>query len=256
MQSLLAITWSLSVEEQFYLVVPTMEKYARRVLPYLLPIAYLLVSLPTFGLFDSVSLPTFFRETTFGPILLGVMLAHALNTPRGFEWVWRLVGWWPSPLIALGLALVAASYPAEEFTGWPRLLAHWAMLALVASCVVRETNILAPLLALWPIRRIGAVSYGIYLYHLLVMHFVIKGFEAAGFVQGHTIFVGTALASWLVAEISYRTFEVRFLKLKAHFVPASQQIAAMRALHPQKCEGNRLPDQGSSLVVREECRSA
>jgi peptidoglycan/LPS O-acetylase OafA/YrhL len=174
MHSQLAITWSLSVEEQFYIVVPTVVKYVRRALPFLLPLAYVLVCLPPFGVFPALRLPAFFRETTFGPIMLGAILAYVLNEPRGFSSVSRFGGWRLAPFIALGLVFAAASHPAEDISGWPRLGAHWAMLALVASCVVREANILAPLLSLWPMRRIGVVSYGIYLYHLLVMHFVLK----------------------------------------------------------------------------------
>jgi peptidoglycan/LPS O-acetylase OafA/YrhL len=206
-------------------VVPAIEKYARHILPYLLPLAYVLFSLPAFGPFRALPFPAFFRETTFGPILLGVMLAHVLDAPDGFRWVWRLLGGRLAPLVALGLVVFAASYPTEDFSGWPRLTAHWAMLALVASCVVRETNVLAPLLSLWPMRRIGVVSYGIYLYHLLVMHFVVKGLEAVGAAQGHSIFVGTALGTWVVAEMSYRLFEVRFLALKARFAPVAPQNA-------------------------------
>ena len=221
MQSLLSITWSLSVEEQFYLVAPTIEKYTRRALPFLL--AYVLVSLPPFGVFSALPLPAFFRETTFGPILLGVMLAHVLDEPRGFSWVSGLVGGRLAPLIALGLIFAAASYPAEAFTGWPRLAVHWAMLMLVASCVVCEANVLAPLLSLWPMRRIGKVSYGIYLYHLLVMHFVVKGLGAVGVAQGHATFFATALGTWAVAEVSYRFFEVPFLQLKARFASTAAQ---------------------------------
>jgi peptidoglycan/LPS O-acetylase OafA/YrhL len=225
MQSLLAITWSLSVEEQFYAVVPAIEKYARPILPVLLPLTYVLVSLPAFGLFQAAfSFPAFFKETTFGPILLGVMLAHLLDAPGSFRWVWRILGRRLAPLIALGLVIFAASYPTENFSGWPRLAAHWAMLALVASCVVRETNILAPFLSLWLMRRIGIVSYGIYLYHLLVMHFVIKGLAVVGAAQGHSIFAGTVLCTWVVAELSYWLFETRFLRMKARFAPVASQI--------------------------------
>lgn len=219
MQSLLAITWSLSVEEQFYLLAPTLEKRARRILPYLFPVAYVMVSLPLFAPFDAAALPSFFKETTFGPILLGVMLAHALDAPGSFGLLRRLAGWRPAPMIFAVLAVVAASSPVENFTGWSRLLAHWALLALVASCVVREDNLLAPLLRSWPLRRIGVVSYGIYLYHLLTMHFVVKALDAAGVPLGHSVFVANTFASWAVAEISYRLFEVRFLELKARLAP-------------------------------------
>jgi peptidoglycan/LPS O-acetylase OafA/YrhL len=217
MYSQLAITWSLSVEEQFYIVIPTVIKYARHAFPNLLPFAYVLVCLPPFGIFPTLHFPAFFMETTFGPILLGTMLAYVLDQPRGFSCASRLVGWRGMSVITLGLIIVVLSYSAADMSGWPRIAVHWAMLALVASCVVPETNVLAPLLHLWPMRRIGVVSYGMYLYHLLVMHFVLKGLNAAGTINGFTAFVGTALATWAVAELSYRFFESPFLALKKRY---------------------------------------
>ncbi len=217
MRSLLAITWSLSVEEQFYLIMPAIEKYARGTVLFLLPIAYVAVSLPALGAFPSVVLPEFFRQTTFGPILLGVMLAHTLHHAKGFRLVYRAVGGFAAPILVLILVVATASWPVEDISGWPRICIQWVLLALVASCVVRENNGIAPLLSLWPMRRIGVVSYGIYLFHLIVMHSVTEKLHAAGIKSLFGDFAGTALATWLVAELDYRFFEVRFLKLKARF---------------------------------------
>jgi peptidoglycan/LPS O-acetylase OafA/YrhL len=115
MQSLLLITWSLAVEEQFYLIVPTIERYLRPgLLVALLAGAYVLVSLPPFGLFAGLDLPSFFRETTFGPILLGVMLAHLLDHPRGYRLASRALAHPASPLVAVALVLLACSHPAED----------------------------------------------------------------------------------------------------------------------------------------------
>jgi peptidoglycan/LPS O-acetylase OafA/YrhL len=52
--SQLSISWSLSVEEQFYIVVPTVVKYSRRALPILLLLAYVLVCTPPFGIFPAI----------------------------------------------------------------------------------------------------------------------------------------------------------------------------------------------------------
>ena len=57
MTSLLAITWSLSTEEQFYLIVPALEKHLGRRLPLFLGIALVLVLLPALGLFPVLAPP-------------------------------------------------------------------------------------------------------------------------------------------------------------------------------------------------------
>lgn len=216
--SILYPTWSLSVEEQFYILMPALENYAGRVLPFLIPFAYGLVCLPPLGFFSAVPLPSFFRETTFGPILLGVALAHALNGPRGFGFVFRLLGWRLSPFVAMALVLILACNPAEDISGWPRIAIHWAMLALVASCILREDNALAPALKCWPVRRLGIVSYGIYLYHLIVMGVVVKVTGTFGGVS----FLFTTIGTWAAAELSFRFFETPFLSLRRRFAHATQ----------------------------------
>lgn len=232
MSSMLAITWSLSVEEQFYLVVPAVVRYAHRALKALLPAAYVAASLPALGALPGVALPAFFRETTFGPILLGVMLALVLDDRRGYEAVRRALGGALAPAGALGLVVVAASYPADDISGWPRIAMHWTILILVAACVVRERHVLHPLLASWPMRRIGVVSYGIYLYHLIAMHFVSRGLERVGIEAGLLRFAATALLAWAAAEASYALFESRFLAMKARLARAAPHPASRAATQP------------------------
>ncbi len=215
MLSILNPTWSLAVEEQFYLVVPTLEKLARRAFPALIVLAYLLVSLPPFGFFPNWKLPDFFRETTFGPILLGVMLALVLDHPTGYRWTSRVLGHWLAPAIAGVLVLLACNHPADDISGFPRMMIHLSLVAFLAACVTRERHVLAPVLRLWPIRRIGAVSYGIYLYHLLARHVVKAGMKFAGIDSQVLFFLATAAGAWMVAELSYRFYESRFLALKS-----------------------------------------
>jgi peptidoglycan/LPS O-acetylase OafA/YrhL len=217
MSSLLAITWSLSTEEQFYLVVPALEKYARRQLPLLLPLAYVVVSLPPFGFFPGLNLPGFFRQTTFGPILLGVMLAHALDHPIGFALLRRVLGHRLAPLMAAALLLALCAYPREDLSGWPRLAIHAAMTALLCASVIREDHLLRPVLGVWPIRRIGVVSYGMYLFHMLVRHVIDKAAQRVGGCSEGLFFVALLLLTWAVAETSFRLYESRFLALKSRF---------------------------------------
>jgi len=214
MASFLAVTWSLSAEEQFYLVVPTLEKLAPKYLACLLPASYVLFSLPPFGFFRGWNLPSFFRGTTFGPILLGVMLAHILDHPRGYHWLWRLLSHKWSPVFAAVITLLACAHPSSDISGWPRMAIDWTLLLLVASCVIREEHALNPVLTFWPIRRIGVVSYGIYLFHHPMLHLVQMGLGHLGVVSAIFSFVTLCSATWGIAELSYRLYESRFLAMK------------------------------------------
>lgn len=220
MASLLGITWSLSTEEQFYLIIPGLEKYAGRWTMAILIVAYALLILPPFGAMPGWHLPRFFRETTFGPILLGVMLAHVLDSPRGFRALWTVLGHPAAPVVAALLVVLACSNPATDISGGPRMAIHAALVVLVASCVIREDNWLKNLLSVWPIRRIGMVSYGIYLFHMLVLHGIVKFRASIGMTSDLAAFVGLTIGTWAVAELSYRFYESRFLAMKARFVAA------------------------------------
>jgi len=230
MGSLLSISWSLSAEEQFYLIVPALEKFLARAFPILvLPALYLCVILPPFGLFAGWHLPGFFRETTFAPILLGVMLAHVLNEPRGWAFVNRWLGGPFMPLITLALVVAACCYPGASITGWPRLVIHLCLLLLLASCVVREEHALRGLLTWAPVRRVGVVSYGMYLYHMLVYWPVARLLERTGLHSGVVFFLVLAAATWGVAEVSYRFFERPFLALKKRYSAAAPRLARQPA---------------------------
>jgi peptidoglycan/LPS O-acetylase OafA/YrhL len=224
MLSMLSITWSLSTEEQFYFIVPTLQKYMPRLFPHLvLPLAYLVSILPAFGIFPEVHIPEFFRQTSFGPILLGVLLAQLLDNSRGWALAANALRGRLSPLFSLALVAITLCYPGPDISGWPRLAIHASMILFLASCIVRERHVLYSILTWWPIRRIGVVSYGIYLYHLLVYWPVSKILNGFDVHSVYALFVGVGACSWLAAELSYRLFERRFLALKKFFTPAIHQ---------------------------------
>jgi peptidoglycan/LPS O-acetylase OafA/YrhL len=216
MLSLLSITWSLAAEEQFYVIVPALQKYSPRLFRrLLLPCFYSLAILPTFGVLPNVHMPDFFRQTTFGPILLGVMLAHALDSSRGWSIANNVLRSRYSPLIAIALVVLALSYPGEDISGWPRLAIQVSLLVLVASCVTREDHALRFVLTWGPVHRLGTVSYGIYLYHLVVFSLVSRQVENLGITSGYLRFFAVVICSWVAAEVSYRLIEIRFLNLKS-----------------------------------------
>ncbi|MBI1374925.1 MAG: acyltransferase family protein [Phycisphaera sp.] len=210
----LGVTWSLAVEEQFYLLWPPILAMLRpRHALALLAAIVLLIQVYAMGWIGNGELGRL--PQPFMSIGFGVILAHTLHSPRGFLRAYGLLGgpWTPVILTAATLALVFSRIGGETW-----LLAVRLMFTLVlASCVVREDHRLAPLLRFGPIRRIGAISYGMYLLHLFTMS-AIAPIEAR---IGSNI---PTLRFWLMlgitvvlAELSYRFYEQPFLKLGVRF---------------------------------------
>jgi peptidoglycan/LPS O-acetylase OafA/YrhL len=217
--SILFITWSLSTEEQFYVVWPAVEKWLRGFgVPILLAVTVLNHAV-MFGLVDGLisarvlGLNNFFF-VCFAPICFGVLLAHALHDRRWYD---RLATWLGPPWMSLALAVlvfVACNHPRSDLSGSPRFLIRASMLLLLASCVIREDNWPNRLLGFPLVRRIGVISYGMYLYHQFVAHLVryLIGPESqAPFPSSFLLNTALTVA---VAELSYRYFETPFLKLK------------------------------------------
>lgn len=222
-------TWSLSMEEQFYLVWPlVMILLPRRLWGGALAVAILLNLLAVTGALAGLGVVAVeigpFRvamnDATYAPLLLGAGLALLLQDPRGFALLWRGLSHPAMPLL-LGAGLLAGLFWVLPLVlaGLPYLLVHLGMTALVASLVLQEQSWLHGLLRWAPLARIGAVSYGIYLLHLIVLHGVTLlavrfGWAATGPLFLFLYWGGT----YLLAELSFRYYEGRFLRLRhKHF---------------------------------------
>lgn len=227
----LSITWSLSVEEQFYMLWPL----ALLLMPgrWILPILAALVAanvLAGMGVLAVTplqwgylifKLPT----ATYAPILMGAALALVLHSSKGFDRVSRACGFRGAALAGF-LALVAAiGLTPFDVNGWPNLLIHSLMVLCLAALVVREDNWgLAWLQNRW-VARVGVVSYGIYLYHLLALDFANRIFTRLGIDNAWVLLVGYSLLSWAIAEGSFRTLEAYFRR----FRPKPRQPNAAKA---------------------------
>ena len=223
----LAPTWSLSVEEQYYLfwplallLLPARAGVRITLLLALIGYAFLLGLglLPRPGAIETDHARIFFAIGSYAPILIGSLTAIVLHGPRGFAMLWPLVGhrWFPALgfLVLLGLW----QWLPERLAGWPNFLMHPLMALIVASLVVRDDHVMRAPLTFRPVARIGAISYGLYLWHLIGLHIATEITGALGFAPGlgtdvilTLLYVAISIA---IAELSFRFFEAHFLRLK------------------------------------------
>lgn len=228
---LLSITWSLSVEEQYYLLWPLLLVILpAAVLPRVVVLTGLIMIsfLAMLGLDDFLGLP---RITTndavfslpgmsYMAILIGSFLAILLHNPRGYHIVSRLCGSRPAPLLLFVILLIYLQFAPINLIGWPSLVMDILMALCVAALVMREDHFARPLMHLRPIARIGEISYGIYLYHLIGLHITHVLIDSLNIKQNLSAWLVTVtfpIISIAISEISFQKFERHFLYLKKYY---------------------------------------
>lgn len=232
---LLSVTWSLSVEEQFYflwpallVLLPAAARFRTGLLITLIVIC-LLISL---GLADWLGLPRIETEqaifklpgASYMAVLWGALTAVLLHQRTGYSWLMAVTGWRGAPLVFfLTLALYLQLSP-PMLVGWAALGMDVLMALCLISIVIREDHVLRPVLTFAPVARVGEVSYGIYLYHLIGLHIAHE--------IGRRVLPDPSQSLWLVtllfvvisiamAEVSFRTYERFFLSLKGRMSKAA-----------------------------------
>jgi peptidoglycan/LPS O-acetylase OafA/YrhL len=229
---LLEPTWSLSVEEQYYLVWPVMLctlaiwRTSARSLFTTLAIAFF-VAHETGLLADWTPEPIATQHATFGlraegysALLIGSLLAMAQHNSRTFTVLHRALGGrWSFLACSLAVATLIALAP-PNLRGMPAFAIHLGMAAMLCSLTIGGSPAGSGALRSRPIVRIGQISYGIYLYHMIGLHFAnraLERFEIPDYAAAWAVLLLYTVISFASAEASYRYFESPLLKLKARF---------------------------------------
>lgn len=223
-----AFSWSLCVEEQFYWIWPGVVGFVRNrgLLVGLMSAAIALDAFAEHAAFASWlppgSLGLRMLTSFAAPIGCGSVVALALDAPRSFAPVRWLLGWRAAAPCLLLLSLFWLCIPATPYLSLSVTLA-----ALVGAVALRPDNGLAWLLEWSPLRKLGVLSYALYLLHVtalgLVRRFLPQFAEQALVVFG----LGLPL-SLLFAEVMHRAVEQPCLRLRSRFRPASAGELATR----------------------------
>ncbi len=223
----LSITWSLATEEQFYLIWPLVETFFAPVAAAGFWVAALAVNqLVNFGVLDPAINAAFgegaansreILDSTFTPILLGVGLAHLLHREQGYAIARRIAGFNHAPLVYMLALLLLFNIPAADISGVFRLVMHLLMTAWIASIVLAPGAKITSVLDWRPVAFIGAVSYGMYLYHMWCVHVARTLLAKLSLPNLWLEFPLALVATIAVSAASFYLYEKRFLDLRKRF---------------------------------------
>jgi peptidoglycan/LPS O-acetylase OafA/YrhL len=233
MTSFWGVYWSLAVEEQFYMVWPTLIRFFNlRVMLGLCIVGFLagwpvrIFLIHRYGLLLGTMQSPFSR---MDGLFVGAAIAlYRELYGRAVPMRWAKISMFAGLVIFVWLAI---AYPGEfEGTGrhlWPAAVTAFALLAggLIAASHYRRP-LLHKFLTTRPLLLMGKLSYGMYVYHL-VIYFAMASFYRH-ILEGRLhlgqsiplaiVFLAlTICLTTAIAMFSFRYIETPFLKLKRFF---------------------------------------
>ena len=208
-------TWSLAVEEQFYIVFPVVVVVltsfcGRRARTIVLAAAACLSAAWMAYLFDPSKPPDrvyYGTDTRAQELLIGAAFASLLLIDRRVaQRAATACRWLSLPALLVVGAAFAGWDESRAFTFRGGLLIFAVLSAiLVVACWTRAPGRLTQVLGSRPMRSIGLVSYGLYLWHWPVMVFLNQ--SRAGFGGAGLLVIQLVLSAALAAA-SYRWIEM------------------------------------------------
>lgn len=219
----LAVLWSISVEEQFYLIVPCAVKFLnRRMLAALSIVLILFANVWIFFLSrgrlneSAIRANSFVEFETFAAGILLCLLLHG-SSPRFSAWlrVAFLIGWAASWYVAIAGFNIMYQEPVGP--GPWRMMSGYALAALgCCFLLLAFLGLDRKFIPGWAI-YMGRISYGLYVFHQLALDISIAVFPHRTSFLGAVMLAKGASAmalTVLFASLSYRYFETPFLKMK------------------------------------------
>lgn len=233
-------TWSLCVEEQFYLLWPAVIWWVRdrrRIMQLCIILCVLVIPFRTF-LHAYVHYPSLIylaSYTRFDTLLVGSWMALWLRgqalSLRSLRRLAHLLFWFPAIMVVVMILRVGVSAQLvieSRFVttiGFTLIALSYAGLVLFS---LDDSNLVSRFLRLKPLSSLGVISYGFYLIHCLPLYVLAEFTHMYPRLYWFAPILGLA-ATIAIAALSYRYLETPFLRLKGVLAP---QYSGGGSVHP------------------------
>jgi len=216
--------WTLSVEEQFYLVWPlllwgllSLRRSPRVTIGIVLAGAMASAALMAIlGAGNTIDFHSLYGTEARAH---GLLFGSALGLAAAFDLLPRTAVWWAKVIGALGALYFIAGFVLFDATDPANTRgvyfgAGLATTAIIFSAVTVSGGVLARILGSRPLVAAGRVSYGGYLWHLPVVYVLTEQRVGLSFWP---LLVLRFIATFTLAVISFKIIESPALKLKRRF---------------------------------------
>ncbi len=221
-------TWSIGVEEQFYLVWPILIRWFRNyILQFLLVFIVLKMAIGGAGLYaETVTTGTLHTiidkfNTIWELLMIEQMAIGAIGAWFLFEKKEKALNMIYAPITQVVMALLLAGILLTELNFYgSRLLEAIVFTVLIMNVSLNDK---------FPLKfnskkydLLGNMSYGIYMWHTSIIAVVIAGFRyvnvGSEWLQNVLLYTLPYILTLLMAYLSYKYLEIPFLKFKEKFM--------------------------------------
>lgn len=236
-------SWSIGIEEQFYLVWPWLVRRSKNILVTLLSVIVILLMVKAAFLLYFKSVPYSHNlkiiKDTLAMMKIESMAIGGIGAWMVFEkkYYQKLLS---NYVLAMALlSVIALIYLTPPFIQDGIYLVYSALfLVIILNISLHPSSFIRIESRLF--RWLGNISYGIYMYHMMVIAAVLGTLRWLNFPVGNSalsqliVYPASILLSIGLAWLSYRYFENGFLRIKSRFTTVKSGEAHREKKMPEE----------------------